>query len=71
MMIEERAKRGCFNGWVRNSYWRLTLLTLKGRAVPTLPLLVYLCYIVAVVGASDLPFLVKLVSSSMMMMIER
>jgi hypothetical protein len=52
LMEREKPGYGCF----RNSYWQISLFSIKGRAVPWLPLLVYLAYTSAVcVGATHIP----------------
>ncbi|KAI8465539.1 MAG: hypothetical protein J3K34DRAFT_84781 [Monoraphidium minutum] len=42
LLLQEREKPGilCF----KNSYWRISLFSLQGRAVPWLPLIIYLTY---------------------------
>lgn len=47
MLLEERERPGflCF----RNSYWKVSLFSIRGRAVPWLPLLIYMTYTCGVV----------------------
>jgi hypothetical protein len=54
LMLTEREKPGYF--CFRNSYWQISLFSIKGRAVPWLPLLIYLIYTTAVcVGVTKIP----------------
>ena len=48
LLLQARKAAGACSGVCRNSYWRATLFSVRGRAVPWAPLGIYAAYTVAV-----------------------